>query len=166
MRPSQFLVERARPDKIEVAESPYYWYPGRFGVQLAPEWFRKRLKEIHLDLEVTWHPITQRWLVWYKRPRIQHALCPGWLLLFPVETSWGAFVPLDERVLAAIYQVSARAFGDGRQYWQRIETEMKRDEEMRHLKQDLAVRDFAGERYDWAQIKNIGPGSKFANYHS
>lgn len=162
----QFLVERSKPAKVDPEWGLFYWHPDRFGVQLGPDWFRRKLKDIHPDLEVTWHPLRQRWQVWYKRDRITSPLCPGWLRLFTVETSWGEFVPLDERVFAAVYQVSARAFGDGAQYWKRIEAEMKRDAEAAEKRSDLAARDFAGERYEWGKIKNIGPGSKFSNYHS
>ena len=70
-----------------------FWHPNRFGVRFAPNAFRTELRQMHPDLDVTWHPTRERWLVWYKRPRIQHHLCPGWLLLFVVENSEGAYVP-------------------------------------------------------------------------
>lgn len=165
-RNNQFGVEISKPTARPIEESLYYWYPQRFGVKTAPEDFQRRVAEIHPDLAITWHPLLSRWLVWYKRPRITDPKCPGWMLLFVAETSWGSYVGLDERVLAAIYQVSARAFGNGVQYFDRLAAEAKRDRESAaRLKEDQ--RDaLAYERFDWGKIKNIGPGSKFANYHS
>ena len=143
-----------------------YWHPQRHGVKLAPETFRQRLKDIHPDLEVTWHPLSERWLVWYKRDRVKNRLCPGWLLLFPVETSWGEYVPLDERVFAAIYEVSNRKMGEANKYWERLEAEQRFEKASRDRALDQHARDRAGEDYDYHQIKNIGSGSKFQRYHS
>ena len=144
----------------------YFWYPQRFGVELAPDHFRQRVKDIHPDLEVTFHPLLQRWQVWYKRTRVQYEYCPGWLMLFVVETSTGERLPLDERTLAAIYQVSARAFGNGSNYWRRCEAEMARDNKIAVADRERPRDAFSGEQYDYNQIKNIGKGSKFADFHS
>ena len=163
---SPFRVPIAYLPPGSVESSPFYWHPQRFGARFAPEDFRSQLHEIHPDLEVTWHPIKERWLVWFKSNRVTDPKCPGWMLLFPVETSWGAYVPLDGRTLAAIYQVSSKAFGNGVRYWERLEAEQERDAKSYRAESDDRRDAIASERYDFAQIKNIGHGSKFANYHS
>ena len=113
------------PPPIE--ESLRFWHPGRFGVKFAPTAFQKKLHALHPDLEATWHPIKERWLLWYKRPRIRNPLSPGWMLLFVVEDSEGTYVPLDARTLALAYKQSGFKWGSGKQYWARIEEEMRRD---------------------------------------
>lgn len=138
-----------------------WWHPNR-AVRLAPEGFRRRLKSIHPDLEVTWNPVRERWLVWYKRDRVRST--DGWLLLFPVENSAGEYVPLDDRTFAAIYERSAFQLSGASEYWSRIESEHQRQEE-KHRKEcrDLAG-DAADERWDYTLIKNVGAGNKFLNH--
>ena len=98
-----FRVPVASQAPPPVEAELHFWHPQRFGVMFGPDRFRKKLKGIHADLDVTWHPIQHRWLVWYRRPRIMNKLCPGWLMVFVVEDSEQRYVPLDDRALAAVY---------------------------------------------------------------
>jgi hypothetical protein len=161
-------VPRQTPPPVE--ECLNFWHPNRFGVHSAPEAFQQKLHDVHADLDVTWHPIRQRWLVWYRRPRIQNPLSPGWLLLMVVETSTHAYVPLDERTLAAIYEQSGFKWGSGKQYWARIEDEAQRDHDRRDDTRTQLIEDIGAAQWDHTRIQVSGcgssSGSKFVNHHA
>ncbi len=168
---SAFSVPVDRPASIPSrAESWSYFHPNRVDVRYGPDWFRREIHAIDPKLEVTWHPIHERWLVWARNPLITHWMCPGWQLLFPVQTSDGRYVPLDQRTLAKVYDRSPRKWGSARQYYDRIMDEVRRD----YVKKERAHREIVAQNardgWDFAQIKvsMAGPssGSKFANHHA
>lgn len=161
----QFGVPRAKNENRPAEESVYFWHPGRFGVRFAPGAFRVRLHEIHPKLEVTWHPLKQRWLCWYRDETITYRLCPGWKLVFVVQTSWGDYVPLDERVFAVIHARSGFS-SNGREYFERIAKEIERETESIQRKRESDDEAFRSEYWDYTQIKNIGSGSKFSRHQS
>ena len=160
----------ARPATPDIETSLYFWHPNRFGVHYAPAAFRRQLHSIHSDLDVTWHPVKERWLVWYRRPRIQHAMCPGWMLLFVVEDSEERYVPLDSRVLAAVFERSGFKWGSGKAYWARVEQESQREQEARDATHEQDVMDAGADHWDHTkiQVSMCGPssGSKFVNHHA
>ena len=160
----------ARPTPPSVDTALHFWHPNRFGVQRAPTAFRSRLPALHPDLDITWHPARERWLVWYKRPRVQHHLCPGWLLLFVVEDSNHNYVPLDERIFAVIYEQSGFKWENGKQYWARIESEAQRERERGDATREQHIEDVGAGQWDHSkiQISMCGPssGSKFVNHHA
>lgn len=166
----QFAVPVQQHAPPPVEESLNFWHPNRFGVTFAPSDFRKKLRTLHEDLEVTWHPTRHRWIVWYRRPRISHPLSPGWLLLLVVETSTNDYVPLDDRTLAAVYEQSGFKWGSGKQYWARIEEEAQREHEVRDKDRDNLLDDVGSDQWDHTkiQISMRGPssGSKFVNHHA
>jgi hypothetical protein len=139
-------------------------------VQFAPESFRQQLREIHHDLEATWHPVRERWLVWYKRPRIQHHRSKGWLLLFVVEDSSGDYVSLDTRALAACYEQSGFKWGSGKKYWARVEEESQREQMERDADREQLLSDVGSDRWDHTRIqvsmRGHSSGSKFVNHHA
>ncbi len=141
-----------------------YFSPARADVRRGPESFRQLLHEVDPRLEVVWHPVNERWVVWFHDE-------PGWKLLFPVQT-WpdGEYLPLDERTIAKCWDRSGRRWGGGRAYWDRIQGEILRDIKAREDARRQVVRDAAAEQYDYAQIKvalrGQSNGSKFANHHS
>ena len=147
-----------------------YWHPNRFGVELAPQRFRDDLQSVHPDLDVTWHPVKERWLVWYKRPRIQHHRSKGWLLLFVVEDSGGQYVPLDTRALAACYEQSGFKWGSGKKYWARVEEESQREQMERDADREQLLSDVGSDRWDHTRIqvsmRGHSSGSKFVNHHA
>lgn len=159
--------------KVAPRESmEHYWHPNRAGVEHAPESFLVRLQEMNADLHCCRPPANapvkdgSAWLLWYKRSRVTHALCPGWLLLFSWRNDAGVPQPLDERVFAVLYAGSALKHGDGATYFTRcVEQKMAdakaaRDrafQNHRHAKQRELVR---GQR-----ITTAGTGSKFARHH-
>ena len=157
-------------ETLQLEDSLLYWHPQRFGVKKAPGWFRSQLQGIHRDVDITWHPVRERWLVWYRRPRIQHATSPGWMLLFEAENSQGEHIPLDARILAAVYEQSGMKWGSGKQYWSRVEQEAQRATDSREAARDQAVEDAGADRWDYSEIKVSmrGPsnGSKFVNHHA
>ena len=171
-RPTQdgIALTPARPTPPALETTLQYWHPNRFGVHHAPAAFRARLQALHPDLDITWHPISERWLVWYKRPRIQHQLCAGWLLLMVVEDSAHQYVPLDERVFAAVYEQSGFKWGNGKQYWARIEDEAQRERDRSDAQRDQHIEDVGTDHWDHTriQISMCGPssGSKFVNHHA
>jgi len=163
---AEFTVPIAPSQQFEPAQSTYYWYPGRFGVKKAPASFLARLHELHPDLDCTWHPVLERWLIWYRKPKARYKYCPGWILLLIVQNSAEEYIPLDERVLAAVYAQSAMRWGSGRRYFDRVEAEHQRAQEQRKKTHD-DDRDWRmGDLWQYHQIKNIGNGSKFTTYHS
>tara|TARA_R100000687_G_C6400561_1_gene141661 strand:+ start:260 stop:784 length:525 start_codon:yes stop_codon:yes gene_type:complete len=163
-------VPVATPSPPPIEEGLQFWHPNRFGVRFAPESFRKKLKGIHDDLDVTWHPSAERWIVWYRRPRITHHLCPGWMLLFVVEDSEQRYVPLDDRTLAAVYEQSGFKWGSGKKYWARIEEQAQRDHDARDKTRDDLIDDIGSAQWDHTkiQVSMCGPssGSKFSKHHA
>lgn len=162
-----FQVPLAPPQRLGEEHSWHYFHPDRFGVKLAPEDFRRKLKEIDTRLEVTWHPVKERWLVWARDPHITFKLCPNWSLVFVWEgMNSGCYMPLDNRCLALVYARSPRAFPNAMAYWQRIEDEIVHEKRAREKERADEVSDMAGDYFDYRKIKNIGSGSKFAESHS
>ena len=108
--------------------------------------------------------------MWYRRPRIQHHLCPGWLLLFIVETSDGRYVPLDARVFAVAYEQSGHKWGSGKAYWARVEEEAERDTASAKQTRESHLEDIGSERWRHTQIqvsmRGHSNGSKFVNHHA
>jgi hypothetical protein len=160
----------AKTDEASMDQTLQFWHPNRFGVRYAPDRFRTKLKRLHADLDATWHPARERWLVWYRRPRIAHQLCPGWLLLFVVEDSQNRYVPLDDRALAAAYEQSGFKWGSGKAYWARIEDESRRDHEARDATREQLVDDVGSAQWDHTKIQismcGQSSGSKFVNHHA
>lgn len=166
---------RERPFSVPVAKNQpmgpethgWYFHPNRPDIRLAPREYVKRLNEAIPDseIEITWNPIRERWVVWQRAPRIQHPICQGWKLLFIVEYE-GEYVPLDERVLAVLYERSGKKWGNLLYYWDAIEREKERDREKSEKFRYDDVSHAAGEYYDYMKIKNIGTGSKFVNHFS
>lgn len=117
----------ARPKTIPPPESlTWWWHPSRAGVTTAPAWFRAKLEKVGADLECTWSPYHQLYLVWLKAPRVQTKPCWGWKLLF-------TFPPdkLDDRQFARLYQASARRWGSAKEYFDAIEREQRIEKERR-----------------------------------
>jgi hypothetical protein len=160
---SQFTQQIHKPTQVAGEDTnPWFWNPNRIGVQLAPEWFRRKLHEIDNELEVTWDRHNERWLVWVKKPRLQTRLCQGWLLLFPVHDGKGGFVPLDERTLAKVYEISARQWGDGKRYFEAVARERERDAERvdKTIAEDDKYRSY--EYFDFTKPK-VGYGSQVSS---
>jgi hypothetical protein len=169
---SDFRVALGKPKVPGPETSPWYWNPNRVGATEAPAWFREKLKEVDPDgyIDVRWNPVDERWGVFYKKPNFNHKLSSGWMLLFPVKYPDGSYMPLDERVLARLYSASARAWGNGKQYFAAIEREFQRAEEKKDQRLREEAIDRAMPHFEHAQISvsAYGPssGSKFSTYHS
>jgi hypothetical protein len=122
------------------------------------------------ELEVTWNPINQRWQVWSRAPHINQPVCQGWRLLFIHNGPQGEYLPLDARVHARLWASSAMAHGNGKNYFDRIVSEMERDKAKREAKSVQDTIDLAMPSFEHAQIKVSGfgksSGSKFSTYHS
>jgi hypothetical protein len=161
-------VAATRP-AFDPAGLTQYWHPNRAGVEQAPAWFAERLAAISPDVAVVRPPdrapVPSAWLVWYRRPRVTHRLCPGWLLLFPWTAPDGTPLPLDNRVLANLYLRSSRAFGSAVGYWDHCARQMQAERES-------TERDYTRNRQDQQRefakshrITNLGAGNKFALHH-
>src|SRR5215831_3655683 len=122
----------------------HYWHPDRDGVEPCPADFARTLRAIEpggRDLACVRPPASapvpsRAWLVWYRCPRISHRLCPGWQLLFVwqqrVVGENGQLdtltpLPLDSRVLANLYRVSASTFGSALGYFQSVVSTLERE---------------------------------------
>lgn len=163
-------VRPARPPApLETLD--HFWHPQRFGVRLAPDSFRRLLHETFPTIEVTWQPLSGRWLVWQREPTMQHPLCRGWSLKFVWERpSDQSYKPLDERLLAAIYSRSylkqfPHARNPVRAYYQRVASEIERDRAAQRQKTDDETQAIRRDFLQYRRIKNIGRGSKFALHH-
>lgn len=169
LRPFRQAV--SKPKKIGPEVNPWFWNPNNPTVVFGPDDFRKRLKrEMGSELEVTWTPIQERWLVWARTPRIQNPICQGWRLLFIHQGPSGEHLQLDERVFARLYHASAMKHGSAKQYFDRLVAEMERDKAKRAEKYRQDTIDAAMPSFDHAQIQVSGfgksSGSKFSTYHS
>lgn len=158
-----------KPQAIGPETSWNFFHPGRVDARFAPADFRRQLAEIDPNLQVVWHPVKERWCVWAKNPHITHWICAGWQLLFPVKYPDGSYLPLDARTLAAIVDRSGRKWGNGRQYWDRIQDEIRHDYVAGQRRRSEFVGQQARDRFDFAQIKvgyGASNGSKFTQHHS
>lgn len=165
MRKGQpFKQELAKIVIPPVESNPRFWNPNQAGVVFAPEWFRKKLKDIDQELEITWDNYNERWLVWMKAPKLQNSLNRGWSLLFILRYADGSYMPLDERCFARIYEISAQKWGNAKEYFKSVEREWERDKERAEAERKQEVNDTSGDYYDYMKIKNIGQGSKFTNH--
>ena len=165
-RKGYFTNPIARPSKpLPPEHHSWYWHPNRHGVRFAPDSFVEKLKEISDEVKITWHPLRERWCVFAKSPKISHPICSGWKLLFIWEDG-GEYLPLDERILAAIYARSGKKWGNLYEYWLKVSQAIERDREKAEQSRTDDVKHSAGEYYDYTLIKNIGSGSKFVNNHA
>lgn len=153
------------PRPIPPPESnPWYWNPGRAGIVGAPYWFAEKLEAFDPNLRATWDNYHDRWLIWMKKDKLQSKWCKGWLLLFIVQYQSGAYMPLDERVFARLYEASADKWGNGQAYFRKIQREIESAQERRERKAVEESVERALEVFDYSQIKNIGRGNKFSTY--
>lgn len=165
MRSPSFKQQIAKPVALGPEHNPWYWNPYRPGVLFAPPSFTKRFKEeMGEELEITWNPIQERWQLWSRSPRMQNPICSGWRLIFIHNGPKGEYLPLDERVYARLYSCSAQVHGSARAYFDRICNEMERDREKRDRQSTQDAIDMAMPQFEYSKIKNIGNGSKFADY--
>lgn len=159
-----------KPKALAPETSWNFFHPNRVDARYAPAEFRAKVHAIDANLDVVWHPIQERWCVWVRNPRITHWMCKGWQMLFPVRYPDGRFMPLDERTLAAIFDRSARKWGNGVEYWNRIQDEIRHDRQQGIKNREAMIGQQARDRFDFAQIKvsMAGPssGSKFTTHHS
>lgn len=148
----------------------HYWYPGRDGVEPCPKAFAKELHRVHADLGICRPPagaptVSHPWLVWYRKASITHWLSPGWMLLFVWQTKDLEPLPLDNRVFANLYTISAMQFGSASAYFDSVVETMRKDKARVRAKDkadtDAQKREFMQSR----KIKNIGKGNKFALHH-
>lgn len=161
------VVKKSDPLPPESMEQ--YWHPGRFGVEPAPAAFAAKLKAISPDLAACRPPanapLPHKWLVWYRRPRVKHWLCPGWLLLFVWPPDPHEPLPLDNRVLANLYQISRFRFGSAVEYFDHCVKQKAEAKQKRKDKFDAETRLRRREYLNSMKISNIGRGNKFAMHH-
>lgn len=151
----------AKPGPSKPETNPWFWNPGLYGVKLAPEDFRSKVKEISDDLEVTWNPELSRWQVFCKSHRVSHPISRGWRLLFIVKDESGGFVPLDERTLCKIWAIDGARVGDSKKYFDRIQAEEAREKAAAEKATSDEDWDGSGEYYDFTKPKvGYGPISQ------
>ena len=159
-------VERELPE----AAIDHYWHPDREGVEVAPESFMRDLAAVDSEgrVRVVRPPAgaptyyKRAWLLWYRNPRVTHELSPGWMMLRDWRGRDGEPLPLDQRVFSYLFTVSAKAFGNGKRYWDHCKAEMQREKAAREkVHQDGNHDRMEDMRQSW-KIKNIGAGNKSA----
>jgi hypothetical protein len=149
----------ARPWTPGEDSNPWFWNPGRIGLQHEPQWFRKLLDENgHQDISCVWNRNSERWQVFARSPRVQTKICQGWRYLFPVQLRNGAYAPLDERTLAKIFLLDGVRVGDGNHFIDRVASEMKRDKERAEQRDEIDTRDSTGEFFDYT-LPKVGYGA-------
>lgn len=161
----------SKTGKLGPEQNPWYWNPNRVGARSAPLWFQDKLREVDPEglIDVRWNPILERWVAFYRNWKVNHPICQGWQLMMKVQYPDGSYMPLDERLLAALFNASARRWGSGKTYFDAIEREVTRDREKREKARTQEAIDIAMPFYDHSQIKvgyGANNGSKFADYHS
>ena len=159
-------TERELPE----AAIDHYWHPDREGVEQAPESFRLDLRTVDTEdrVRVVRPPAgaplyyKRAWLLWYRKPTVTHPLSPGWLMLREWRDVAGEPLPLDQRVFSYLFSVSARAFGNGKRYWDHCVAEMQREKDAKEkVHRDGNHDRMEDMRQSW-KIKNIGAGNKSA----
>lgn len=162
----QFRIPLRNPEAVSPEYLFQYFHPQFAGIREVPEPWRTRVREIDPRLRVVWHPVRERWVVWFQEPTAANPYSRGWKLVLPWENPYdGSYLPLDERLLATIWARSSRKT-PGMQYWERIQSEVIRDRMKKEQERQQLSRDIAGDYFDYRQIKNIGLGNKFAESHS
>ncbi len=156
-----FQQQRAAPVKLPPEANPWWWNPSRPGVRGGPEWFTDKLTDIDRKLGITWNGYKEQWQIWMQKPTVQHPICKGWVLLFAVHPS-----QLDNRVFARLFEASGDKWGNAKEYFISVQREYERDRERSEKHRLSEVMDSAMESFTYSQIKNIGKGSKFADYHN
>ncbi len=154
------------------ASMEVYWHPNRPGVEPCPEDFAQKLRDANGDLACCRPPAgapigkAPAWIIWYRRGRVTHRLCPGWLLLFVWRNDRDEPEPLDERIFAVLYASSAFKWGDGQKYFDRALTQVEAD------RKAIREKDFQNERKAKQRellashrISNLGDGSRSALHH-
>lgn len=159
-----FSIGKPTVQTLDPEFAIHYWHPSRFGVRLCDDAFRKRLKAIHESLEITWHPLRQRWLVWFRKPSIQTTR--GWKLLFVWEHSVTyAYLPLNELVFFNLYQGYAIRQGPAIDAFHRVTEEVKRQNALLRAKEHESDFQKNKDFIQYTKIKSIGRGSKFVHHH-
>jgi len=168
MSANNITIPLAKPGKPEPAVNVWFWNPQRYGIDHGPEWFTKRLHNIDPELEVTWSPMHERWLVWAKSPKLVHPVCQGWRLLFVHHDRDHNYLPLSELVFARIFEASVFAQGSAKAYFDRIIDEQERDDVRKETRLSTEAIDRAMPQFDYSKIKvsGYGPsnGSKFSTF--
>lgn len=166
MSTQPFTMPVARPRPVGPEASDWFWNPNRVGVRGAPDYFAAQLQAFDPELAITWNPLTERWLVWVRKPKLVSKLCRGWLLLFPVRYEDGSYQPLDDRIFARLYAISGQRWGSGAAYFRRIEQEIERDrqqaEDSRRDSVGYLAREYFPHTQPWVGY-GLSNGSKFAN---
>ena len=162
------LIPKHEP--LPRAALPHYWHPDRAGVEMCSDDFAEQLRDIYPDLRAcrppAGAPIRQRrWAVWVRKPAVTHALCPGWLLLFQWPPEPYRPIPLDNRVFANLYQISAKRFGNAQRYWEACERERQKLKDSKQKRFMGETMDRAKDHHKSLQISSAGKGNRFALHH-
>lgn len=172
--PRQRFAAPVATRKVMGRESMYhYWHPGRDGVEQAPADVRAELARISPDLRLVRPPMgaplpTHPWVMWYRRERITHEICPGWLLLFTWQERVADVLqplPLDSRLYEQLFSASARAAGDARDYFDTLMAAQEAAKAKTAKAHADHGRDVSKDFFETTKIKNIGRGNKFALHH-
>lgn len=157
----EWRIPLKNPPKLGPETNWTYFPPSRVDSRPAPAWFLEKLHEIDPRLSCNWHPVRERWVIWFREDN-------KWRMIMPWANPYRdwAYLPLDERCLANVWDRCGRVHGSGLKYWERIEAEVWRDIAARDKARHDLVNDVSGDYYDYRQIKNIGQGNKFATSHS
>lgn len=198
MKPSTFKrvmgrLPQRQPFARYVPESPkplpaealfHFWYPGRDGVEQAPERIRRQLARIHPDLAIVRPPASapvasRAWCCWFRKPEVTYWLSPGWFLFFvwqerteEYDDDKGLVTTLkplsldDPRLIANIYRYSVFGeFKSAEAHFRNIVDRMRENKQAREKADTDRRHDLAKDFWQSTKIKNIGAGSKFARHH-
>jgi len=150
-----------------------YWYPGRFGAELAPPAIIQKVHAIHPTLSVCRPPAKapvprNRWLVWASDPKASNLFCPGWYLVFVWEVT-STHQPLALEPFAhledCIYAVMATTTGGVRAYFQQMRAARAAAKAAKEDDYQANRRDKQQDLLQSYRISNISPGSQFALHH-
>jgi hypothetical protein len=135
------------------------------------------LEEIDKDLAVCFSPVHERWLLWFKNPRIGKSkdfpsfLRPGWQMLMMWETpkypdgSGGEYLPLTELLFGNIYIISRGKIGGAKKYFDKILADVARRKESMNRSYENDRKAQQADFRSSLQINSAGRGNKFALHH-
>jgi len=154
----------------EARKDPGRYFPQWFTPDRAPrcvsasqrevEAFRQRLKGLHPSLDLSWHPIREKWQIWIRNPDITQPWCAGWHRLIFCDPD-----QLDDITIAALFKSYPHLFGKAETTYREFMEKRRKAEERFEKQQDQYIQDRVRDIIWKGKIRNIGDGSRFSEMY-
>lgn len=164
---ASFPVEKSIPDPF--AAEPWFYNPSNPAASCLPadvplsryQEITRAITKIDRNMAFTFHPERRVWQLWYYKP----GFCTfgnGWVMMKEFEPFRNTAYILET---VKFMDMQSRGITLKELYAQKKQERIDAKNKARKDRIDRD-REKAGEVYDYTTIKNIGKGSKFADYHS